>query len=190
MSSGRIRAFVSIDVENPRVLSEITSVTSTLINLGGDLKPVQRENIHLTLKFLGYISESKVAEIQRSLSTLKFHPFEMEIKGAGAFPSLGRINVIWVGIKKGWSEIQNIYRETEKMFGDLGFAKENRLFAPHITVARVRSAKNRLEITDFLKSLDEKSFGSVQVEKVRLKQSTLSSLGPRYSTLFEAPREN
>jgi 2'-5' RNA ligase len=177
-------------VQDPRILSEITSVTSTLINLGGDLKPVERENIHLTLKFLGYISESKADEVKRSMATLKFHPFEMEIKGAGVFPSFGRISVIWVGIANGWSEIQKIYSETEKMFADLGFAKENRPFTPHITVARVRSAKNRTEMAEFLKSLSEKSFGSVHLEKVRLKQSVLSSKGPKYSTLFEAPAQS
>lgn len=186
MSLVRIRTFVSIDLQDPRILSGIASVISTLINLGGDLKPVGRENIHLTLKFLGYVSESKVDEIKRSMVTLKFDPLDMEIKGAGVFPSFSRINVIWVGIANGWSEIEKIYGQTEKMFAELGFAKETRPFTPHITVARVRSPRNHLEVAEFLKGLGEKSFGTVRVENVRLKQSVLSSQGPRYSTLFEA----
>lgn len=177
-------------MEDANILSEVLSITSTLVNLGGDLKPVGRENIHLTLKFLGYISPAKVADVKSSLATLKFHPFQMEIKGSGAFPNLNRMNVIWVGISEGWSQVQQIYEQTEKIFANLGFARENRPFTPHITIARVRSSKNRSGMADFLGRLTEKSFGSFQVEAVRLKQSILSSQGPRYSKLYEALAQN
>jgi len=160
---------------------------SSLLSLGGDLKPVERENIHLTLKFLGNVSGSKVEEIRSAFSQVAFPPFSLEIKGSGAFPNLKRMNVIWVGIGEGWSQVELIYEQTERLLHQLGFSRETRPFSPHITVARVKSGRKRDEIASFLGHLTEESFGTFSVESVRLKQSVLSPSGPKYSTLFEAP---
>ncbi len=149
------------------------------------MKPVERENIHLTLKFLGNVSAAKLDEVKSSLLQLKFPPFSMEIKGAGAFPSLKRMNVVWVGIGDGWSKVELIYEQTEKLLSDLGFSRETRPFSPHITVARVRSPKKRDELAAFLSQLREGSFGTFNAEHVRLKQSILAPSGPRYSTLLD-----
>jgi 2'-5' RNA ligase len=185
MSSGQIRSFASIDVDDDRILSEIASVAATLLNLGGDLKPVERENIHLTLKFLGNVDSAKIDAIKQALNKVKFSPFQMEIKGVGAFPSLSRISVIWVGVQEGWTQIQQIYEQTESIFSGLGFPRESRKFSPHITIARVKTGRRREEIAGFLRRLEGQPFGSFTVNKVRLKQSVLSGSGPRYSTLLE-----
>ena len=185
MSSRETRSFISIDLDDPKVLSSVESVMSSILAIGGDLKPVERENIHLTLKFLGNVSSAKLVEIKSSLSRLKFPPFSMEIKGAGAFPSLKRMNVIWVGIGEGWSQVELIYEQTEKLLSDVGFSRETRPFNPHITVARVRTPKKRDELAAFLSHLGEESFGTFNAEHVRLKQSVLASSGPKYSTLLD-----
>jgi len=189
VSSSQIRSFVSIDLEDSRVLSGVESVMSSLAAIGGELKPVERENIHLTLKFLGNVSTAKLEEVKSSLSKLRFPPFSMEIKGAGAFPSLKRMNVIWVGIGEGWSQVELIYEQTEKLLADVGYPRETRPFSPHITVARVKSAKKRDEIAAFLNNLGEKSFGAFNTERIRLKQSILSPSGPKYSSLLEVPAQ-
>ena len=187
MSGGQVRSFISIDLEDEKILSQVESIMSSLSSLGGDLKPVERENIHLTLKFLGNVSASKLEEIKSSLKQVAFPPFSLEIKGAGAFPNLKRMNVIWVGVGEGWSQVELIFEQTEKLLLQLGFSRETRAFSPHITVARVKSGRKRDEIAAFLGHLADESFGTFTVEKVRLKQSILSPSGPTYSTLFEAP---
>ncbi len=169
--SAQIRSFVSIDLEDEQILSKVESIMSSLSSLGGDFKPVERENIHLTLKFLGNVSPAKLAEV--------------EIKGAGAFPSLKRMNVIWVGVGEGWSQVELIFEQTEKLLHKAGFSRETRPFSPHITIARVRSGRKRDEVAAFLGHLAEDSFGTFNTEHVRLKQSILSPSGPTYSTLFE-----
>jgi 2'-5' RNA ligase len=151
------------------------------------LKPVERENIHITLKFLGDVSTPRLAEVKSSLKQLVFPAFTGEIKGAGAFPNLNHMNVIWVGVSEGWSRVEQIYEQVEKLLSSLGFRRENRPFSPHITIARVRSGKKRDEIANFLRHLSEESFGTITVDRVRLKQSILSSSGPKYSTLLEVP---
>lgn len=185
MSGGQIRGFISIDLEDAKILSQVESIMSSLVSLGGDLKPVERENIHLTLKFLGNVSATKLDEIKSALAHVTFPPFSLEIKGAGAFPNLKRMNVIWVGIEEGWSQVELIYEQTEKLLHQLGFSRETRPFSPHITVARVKSGRKRDEIAAFLSHLTDESFGTFNVENVRLKQSILSPSGPKYSTLFE-----
>ena len=183
----QIRSFVSIDLEDERILSGIESIMSSLSALGGDLKPVERENIHLTLKFLGNVSSAKLEETKSALGQVTFPPFSVEIKGAGAFPSLSRMNVIWVGIGGGLSQVELIYEHIEKLLHQLGISRETRPFSPHITVARVKSGRKRDEIAAFLGHLNDESFGTFNVEGIRLKQSVLSPSGPKYSTLFEVP---
>ncbi len=151
------------------------------------MKPVERENIHLTLKFLGNVGPSKLAEVKSALSRVKFDPFSIEIRGAGAFPTLKRMNVIWVGIGEGWTNAQQIFEQTETLLHEVGFSRETRPFSPHITIARVRSGRKRDEVAAFLEHLADESFGSFNTDRIRLKQSLLSSSGPTYSTLFEVP---
>ena len=91
----------------------------------------------------------------------------------------------WVGVGEGWSQVELIFEQTEKLLHQVGFSRETRPFSPHITIARARSGRNRDEIASFLGHLAEESFGSFNAEHVRLKQSLLSPSGPRYSTLFE-----
>jgi len=160
-------------------------VSSSLRALGGDLKIVESENIHLTLKFLGNVSKTRLVEVGSAVQELVFPRFSIEIKGAGAFPNLNHMNVIWVGVETGWSYVEQIYEQLEDLMAGLGFRKENRPFSPHITIARVRTGRKRDEIAGFLRHLTEESFGTLTVDRVRLKQSILSSSGPKYSTLLE-----
>ena len=190
LSEEQVRSFISIDLEDQQILSRIASILSSLQSLGGDLKPVERENIHLTLKFLGNVSAPRLGEVKSSLQQVIFSAFTAEIKGAGAFPNLNHMNVVWVGVNEGWSQAEQIYEQVEKLLSGLGFRRENRPFSPHITIARVRSGRKRDEVASFLQRLTEESFGTITVDKIRLKQSILSSSGPKYSTLLEIPPQS
>src|SRR5260370_17728732 len=141
---------------------------SSLLSIGGDLKPVERENIHLTLKFLGNVSSSKLEEVKSALGQVTFPPFSLEIKGAGAFPNLKRMNVIWVGVGEGWSQVELIFEQTEKLLHKLGFIRETRPFSPHITVARVKPRRSMDEIAAFLGNLAGTTFGTYPLDRVRL----------------------
>jgi 2'-5' RNA ligase len=100
------------------------------------------------------------------------------------------MNVIWVGVEEGWSQVEQIYEQVEKLLSVLGFRRESHPFSPHITIARVRSGRKRDEIANFLRPLGDESFGTITVDKVRLKQSILSSSGPKYSTLLEVTQRS
>src|SRR5438128_11723151 len=150
MSGGQVRSFISIDLDDEKILSRVESITSSLLSLGGDLKPVERENIHLTLKFLGNVSSSKLEEIKSALAQVSFPPFSLEIKGAGAFPNLRRMNVIWVGVGEGWSQVELIFEQIEKLLHQLGVSRETRGFSTHITEDRVKLRRERDEVAAVL----------------------------------------
>src|SRR5215472_3819647 len=120
MPTDQIRSFVSIDLQDEAILSKVESITSSMKSLGGDLKPVEQENIHLTLKFLGNVTQAKLNDVKKVLSEVKFKPFLLEIKGAGAFPSLKRMSVIWVGVGEGWTQVQQIFEQTERLLNAQG----------------------------------------------------------------------
>src|SRR6266571_9348342 len=141
LSGGQVRSFISIDLEDEKILSQVESTMSSLSSLGGDLKPVERENIHLTLKFLGNVSATKLEEVKSALAKVTFQSFSLEIKGAGAFPNLKRMSVIWVGVGEGWSQVELIFEQTEKLLHQIGFSRETRAFSHHITVACQVGAK-------------------------------------------------
>jgi 2'-5' RNA ligase len=181
-----IRCFISIDVEDPKILSGVRAVQSSLRSVGADLRIVGGENVHVTLKFLGNVQPEVLSKVKSVLSGLSFSPFTLELKGAGAFPNLNRISIVWVGIGTGAAEVEAVYDQVEEGMSGLGFARENRRFSPHITIARVHTGRKREELARLLAELTENSFGSFTAEKVRLKQSILRSGGAQYHTLYEA----
>jgi RNA 2',3'-cyclic 3'-phosphodiesterase len=160
-------------------------VTSSLVGLGADIKPVERDNIHITIKFLGNVDKTRLDQVKTVLSNIRFQPFSLEVKGTGAFPNMNRINVIWIGLGQGWTNVERIFEQSEKLLSEIGIMKESRGFSPHVTIARVKSSRRRDDIAKFLGNLADQNFGVLEVKTVRLKESVLSPSGPRYSTLYE-----
>jgi 2'-5' RNA ligase len=181
-----VRCFVAVEVDNRGVLDALGRVQAGLVGSGGDLKPVERENIHLTLKFLGDVDEGLLDEVKRIVSSLSFEPFRMALAETGVFPNLRRPRVIWAGVSEGADELGAIFRTIEEGFVGLGFKREGRRFNPHITIARVRSDRNRDWLVEEVLRHGEVVFGGFEVGSVKLKRSVLTPRGPVYSTLAES----
>ncbi len=184
MSDGLIRSFVAVDLNDDRVLGNIVDTQQKLSRTGGDLKLVERQNIHITLRFLGEIPRELVHEIIEQIKQIKFSRFEVEFKGLGVFPSLRQPRVLWVGIEKGAEELARIFEDLEKILRTLRVQPDRRGFSPHLTIARVRSGRNRAELTRIVSEMEDKEFGSIDVDSVRLKKSTLTPHGPMYEDLY------
>lgn len=180
-----IRSFIAIDITSQEPLDLISSFQKTLRSTGADLKPVPPENVHITLRFLGDIAPSLAHQIGKNLSTLCFDSFEVSLQGAGAFPNMRRINVVWVGIKRGVINLVDIYRQVESRLQELGIRPDTRGFSPHVTVARVRSARNKGVLTKAILAMKNEEFGTFSINLVRLKKSVLTPKGPQYTTLRE-----
>lgn len=183
--SERIRSFISVDIEDPLILDRIERIKETIIATNADLKPVEKENIHLTLRFLGEIPVALIDEVYRVMLSVKMEPFEIEIKGVGAFPRITSPRVVWVGVTKGSDKLKEIHRQLEAGLRKLGIKPDSKGFEPHITIARVRSARNKQRLVKVLYELEDVEIGKIVVTNIRLKQSILTFKGPIYKTLRE-----
>ena len=186
----KIRAFIAVDVEGEKLKHELVEFQQRLLSEGADAKLVVPENLHLTLRFLGEIEEDVIQRIAEGMKALSLEPFEIQFKGVGAFPSITRMNVVWVAIEKGGRELKEIAETLEPCIIDNGIPPDRKGFSPHLTVARIRSGRNKQQVSDLLGELGERDFGSMETESIRLKKSVLTPDGPIYSTLFEVKAGN
>jgi 2'-5' RNA ligase len=185
VSFEKIRSFIAVDITDNVLLQKIVDSQAELSRTGADIKLVEPENIHATVRFLGEVSTSLMDQVKNELAQIVFHPFPMELRGVGAFPSAHRPNVLWVGMSKGDKDLQKIFSELEPRLRGLGFPGEKRGFSPHITVARVKSDRNREALFSAIADMTDKEFGSMSVESIKLKKSVLAPKGPIYSTIHE-----
>lgn len=186
--SERIRSFIAFDIDSERVLRRFSEVQATLAKTGADLKLVEPKNIHITMRFLGDISANRVDQIYEALARVDFTSFDVEIRGLGAFPNLRYARVVWAGIRKGSEELRRVFNQFEPSLRELGFKPDSKGFSAHLTLARVKSGRNKAELARCVTNLVDCEFGVVKAECLRLKRSVLTPRGPIYSTLKEVCR--
>jgi len=160
-------------------------VQRSIVDLGADLKLVHPDNIHITLRFLGNTLIGILGKIHEEMERVSSTSFEIELKGMGAFPNVQRANIIWIGVTKGADRLSDIFAQLEPRIRRLGFPPDNKGFSPHITVARLRSGRNKSLIADFLGKMSDYEFGVMEAKLLQLKSSQLTPQGPVYSTLYE-----
>jgi len=154
----------------------------------GFVKWVDPQGIHLTLKFLGNIPSRRVTEITDAIrkATQGISPFHLEISGLGAFPSLKQPRVFWVGISGELDKLSALQLDIDSTLAALGFAREERPFVAHLTVARIREGASPAERRDFGELVDSTTFQDkypVEVAAVRLMRSQLMPAGAIYTCL-------
>jgi 2'-5' RNA ligase len=186
----KIRSFIAFDIEDERIIRRFSEAQQTLVNTGADLKLVKPENIHVTMRFLGNITVPMVDAVYEAMQRVSFSPFEIEIRGLGAFPKLQYPRVIWAGIRKGEEQLEKIFNQLEPELRKLGFRPDPKGFSPHLTIARVKSGRNKAELIRCMKEFVDYEFGVVKAKYLRLKRSILTPKGPIYSTLREVCSKN
>ena len=184
MAGERIRSFLAVDLNDASVISKLIEAQRELRNTGADLKLVEPENIHATVRFLGEVPSATIDLVKEQMNEVKFRLFDAEFVGLGAFPNLRRINVVWVGMRKGYEEISRIFEQLEPRLEKIGFAPDRKGFSPHVTIARVKTGRMRDELAKYVDAMRDTPFGVVHVSELRLKKSILTPKGPVYSTIY------
>jgi len=179
----KIRSFIAIEIE---VSQKIKELIKELEKTGINAKIVETNNMHLTLKFLGDIGTSLLEDIEEIIkdSVKNINPFEISLKDVGVFPNTNYIKVFWIGIKDS-GFLKKIASEIDEKLNKIGFKKERREFSAHLTVARVRSAKNKEKLIQLINKYKDTEFQKIKVEKITLKKSLLTPEGPIYTNLAE-----
>ena len=179
-----MRCFISIDLPS-KIKEEITKIEEKVQNLNemSKLKIVKPENLHITLKFLGELTDNQINKIKQTLKGIKFESFKVKLNSVGVFPSLNYIRVLWVDVlpKKELIELQ---KKIDIILGEQGFRK-NKNFETHITFARVKFIKNE-EKARFIKEIKEIKVEpfEFEIKDFSLKKSTLTKEGPLYEDIL------
>ncbi len=178
-----MRLFIAVPV--PEELKEKILGMQNRIKLAGiDAKLVEKENLHFTIKFLGETPEEKIQEIKNALekACANFSSFDIGIAGIGAFPNRNYARVVWVSVREGLQGFENLIKIIDKNLSVLGFKKENE-YAPHLTIARIRSGRNLPKLQKMLEESEKTAIGKMRVEEVKLMKSSLTKNGPIYEEL-------
>jgi 2'-5' RNA ligase len=183
--TGMVRTFLAFDIENKSILEKISQLQFRLKNIGTDIRIVKNQNIHITVRFFGDIQNYLVDMIYQEMKQISFNRFRIELKGVGAFPKPTYPRTIWVGISKGIKELTDIFEQLEPRVRGLGIKADYRGFNPHLTIARVRSGRNKVFLSKLIREMENFDFGPVNLEALRLKKSDLTPKGPIYTTLKE-----
>jgi len=184
-----LRVFIAVDIDEPTLVSRLARLIDALTATGVPMKPVEPENLHITLRFIGEIPEGLVEEVKREVvERLEFSGFDLELRGLGAFPGPYRPRVVWVGVSEGSRELRVIHDLIEGSLRRLGVPPERGAgeFVPHLTLARIKGSRNIQALTKLILDYQDYVVGRMRVGSVRLKKSTLTRRGPIYETLAEA----
>jgi 2'-5' RNA ligase len=184
VSQEQIRCFVAIEISET-IQTLLTCVQEELRKDIRGASWVKRGNIHLTLKFLGDIAPNQISTIKNAIEQVvgTRSPFLMEIGSIGAFPNLTRPRIIWAGVKTGADEVTAIAKEIDIGVSRHGYARDEKLFRPHLTLARLKSRINLKPLVSVFQLYDTISGATMVVNEIRVVQSHLRPSGAVYTPL-------
>jgi len=177
-----MRLFIAIDI--PKDIQNKIRKTQNQIKkyvIGTFPKP---ENLHLTLKFLGEVSEDDKDKLIQELKKIKFKSFKLNLKGIGTFPSENYIRIIWIGSEN--NDIAKLAKTIEEPLKKFKFKKDHN-YKTHLTIARVKNIPDKTVLIDNLTTLKEKDFGTFTIDSIKLYKSVLQTTGPVYTLIETFP---
>ena len=176
-----MRLFWAIEIPEDIKL-KLTSVQDELKELNLHAKWVEKQNMHLTVKFLGETDASMVTDIKNSvLSALEgTSPFRISVSGFGTFGNPAR--VIWSGIRDDDKKLFELHSKVDRALLSLGFEAEKRTFYPHLTLARLKSQRNVKLLRNKLIAMPD-TLGSFTANSIKLFNSTLTPKGAIYEVI-------
>jgi len=164
-----MRTFIAIEFSE-EIKEQIVKIQRTLPEFKG--KITEKENLHLTLKFLGEVDEKILDEIKKRLREIKLKSFETEIKDIGMFSD----RIVWLSIKN----CDELQKQIDKNLS--GLFEEEKRFMGHLTIARVKSIKNKKEFLDKLNKIIIPKM-KFEIKNFNLKKSILREKGPIYEDI-------
>lgn len=177
-----MRTFIAVDVSSGAIAKLQNEVMSAAGWSPKDVKPVEAQNFHFTLIFLGEKSDGDVARIKDKMTKVRFEPFTITYAGVGAFPTPASAKVVWIGVdQEGGQKLAALASDVIAKMAELGFSAD-KPFSPHMTILR---AKGRpVQVSDITARYQGRTFDSDLVDRVHLKKSDLSPSGPTYSNIY------
>jgi 2'-5' RNA ligase len=185
--SGSIRTFICIEIPDS-IKERIARLQQTLPQQNAKISWVKSSNIHLTVKFLGDVAATRIqtlcSAVERAAGVSR--AFEIEVGGAGCFPSKRNPRIFWVGLTGVLPVFAQLHGLIDEELAREGFPRDARKFSPHLTIGRVRSPENASLVAEALitTGFEPESF---QAREVIVMRSDLNPAGSIYSPLLRQP---
>lgn len=192
-----MRLFIAVELEahvRHAAAREADALRRALAKAGDiDARWIPEENLHITLFFLGEVSDDRLEAVRSVLDAPFAMPaFDLHLAGAGAFPPSGPPRVFWFGVRDGADQLAALNADVTRRLGPLGFEPEHRTYSAHLTIARVRDPRRRggghAALREALASF-EAAPGRSRVSGVTLFRSRLSPKGAAYDAILRVPLE-
>ena len=184
-----LRTFLA--VEAPAAMrTRAGGLIDALAGTPANVKWVDDESLHWTLKFLGDVQSRDIPQVCQAVTkaVAGLAPFDVHARGAGAFPTAERPRTVWLGVDSGEEAIVALHDAIEERLADLGFRREQRRYRPHLTLGRVRRSQMGIaDLGELIALHDEYDAGTMRVDEVVIFSSQLERSGPSYEVLGRAP---
>jgi len=182
-----MRVFIAIDIDEKirAALNNLQQQVRGKVDIKkGDVKWVNPQNIHLTLKFLGEIQDGKVVEVCDVVEKVAggHKSFELDIQTVGCFGGRSA-RVLWVGADKGSENLLQLQKDLEQQLALAGWPKEKRKFSGHLTLCRVRNPRAGVKLAALSEDYRDFKLGIISADSVSVYQSQLRPTGPIYTLL-------
>jgi 2'-5' RNA ligase len=182
-----MRCFIAIDIDdsNRAALGDLQQQLKSEVDIKkSDVKWVKPENIHLTLKFLGEITDEQVVDVCNIVEEVagRHSRFELDIESVGHFGGKSA-RVLWVGTGKSSENLLKLQEDVEQQLASAGWPPENRAYSGHLTLCRVRNPKAGIKLAQVAEQYRNFKVGVIPADSVSVYQSQLTPAGPIYTVL-------
>lgn len=180
----RLRTFIAVD-PGSAIRNQLVSLQEALARTGAQMKWVEPDNLHVTLLFLGEVDEREVPDVCRIVQECagRQAAFPMQVAGVGCFGNPRRPRTVWVGVGEGQQPLCSLHDALEIPLQELGYRREERRYAPHITLGRARGDGNSQALAQALAKRADWKGGETTVQEVLVMSSQLQPQGPQYTVL-------
>jgi 2'-5' RNA ligase len=181
-----MRLFVALEIPSG-VRENLAGLIERLRAVSPRTRWVREENLHVTLKFIGGVSETKLGAIRGALAGVRSdQPVTLEFRGLGFFPNEKHPLVFWAGIDAS-PNLKTLAAAIEQTMEQFGIPREQRTFSPHLTLARFEPLRLTERLRAAIQESASRGFGSLRTSQFHLIESKLKSSGAEYTTLESFP---
>jgi 2'-5' RNA ligase len=182
-----MRAFIAIDLPDA-VRASLAEAQQTFRSATNDARWTRPEGLHLTLKFLGEISDAQTKQVVEALAQMgPVELFRVEVKGFGFFPQSQKARVFWAGVAAP-PALAELASRVEGRMEKIGFAREDRAYSPHLTLARFQVPRPQPALAAAAAAQATTSLGKFEVSEFFLFESKLSPQGSQYRKVMRFPK--
>ncbi len=182
-----MRCFIAIDIDEQirKGLANLQNELRRKVDIRkGDVKWVDPEITHLTLKFLGEIKDEQAVDVCNAAADVagRHVKFELDVRSVGYFGGRSA-RVLWVGAGQDCDSLLQLHYDLEQQLEQAGWPREARQFAAHLTLCRIRNSKAGIELAEAVRDYAQFDLGALSADSVTVYQSELTPKGPVYTAM-------